>query len=115
MKVVSHSATRNHKINVFDFCKELEKIGVGELIINCVNSDGMMHGYNIELVKSIAKHVSMPVVASCGAGSFKDIEDVCQQGYASAAAAGSIFVFHGPRKAVLINYPKPEELTKLII
>ena len=78
-------------------------------MINYVNNDGMMGGYNLELVKEISTNISLPVIASGGASSIQDFRDVVKSN-ASAAAAGSFFVFHGPHKAVLISYPSEGEL-----
>ena len=106
--IYSHNSTKiNYKL--FDFIKKAEKDGAGEIMINYVNNDGMMGGYNLELVKEISTNISLPVIASGGASSIKDFRDVVKSN-ASAAAAGSFFVFHGPHKAVLISYPSEEEL-----
>ena len=83
------------------------------MIVNSIDRDGTMSGYDIELIKNISQNVSIPVVALGGAGSLSDFRKVIFQGYASAVAAGSLFVYHGPRNAVLINYPSKEELIKL--
>ncbi len=74
----------------------------------------MMQGYDIELVKKVADAVSVPVVACGGAGNLNDVAEVIKQGHASAAAAGSIFVFQGPLRGVLISYPAYQELKKLL-
>ena len=72
-----------------------------------------MQGYDYDLVKSISNSVTIPVVAAGGAGTINDLYQVCIKANASAAAAGSLFVYHGPRKAVLINYPTQKELLNL--
>ena len=73
----------------------------------------MMTGYDIELIKSIADIVSIPVVACGGAGNLEHLKKAYFDGNAHALAAGSMFVFHGPRRAVLINYPSKSELKQL--
>jgi cyclase len=88
-------------------------LGVGEIIVNTVYNDGMMSGYDIELLSTISQNVSIPIVACGGAGSYNDFILAVEKGFCSAVAAGSLFVFHGPRKAVLINYPKRSEITKI--
>ena len=69
-----------------------------------------MSGYDIKLIKKVSKEVEIPVVALGGAGTLSDMSLAINKGYASAVAAGSMFVYHGPRKAVLINYPSKDEL-----
>ena len=88
-------------------------MGAGEIIINSIERDGTMSGYDLELIKLIAESVTIPVVASGGAGKIYDFKMAISQSYASAVAAGSMFVFHGPRKAVLVNYPDKDELVKI--
>jgi cyclase len=92
-----------------EFAAEMERRGAGEIILNSVDRDGMMQGYDLELVGAVSAAVSIPVVAAGGAGNLSDVRAAIHAG-ASAAAAGSLFVFHGRHRAVLINYPSPEEL-----
>jgi imidazole glycerol-phosphate synthase subunit HisF len=96
-----------------EFALEMEKQGAGELIIQSIESDGLMKGYDISLIKKISEAVTIPVVALGGAGTLTDFNMAIDEGYASAVAAGSIFVFHGPRQAVLVNYPTQEQLAEL--
>lgn len=91
------------------FAQEMEKLGAGEILINSVNNDGMMSGYDYSLIEKISHAVNIPVVACGGAGVLSHFKLAIQSG-ASACAAGSKFVFHGVHKAVLINYPSQEEL-----
>ncbi|MBN2881017.1 imidazole glycerol phosphate synthase subunit HisF [Candidatus Woesearchaeota archaeon] len=96
-----------NKLTAYDpveFAIRMEKLGAGEIIINSVDNDGVMKGYDLELIKLISKSVSIPVVALGGAGTLDDLKKVVDAG-ASAAAAGSLFIYYGPHKAVLINYP----------
>jgi cyclase len=94
--------------------KAFEELGAGEILINDVNRDGTMKGYDVELISSITSKVDVPVIACGGCGSYGDIKDVIFNGGAGAAAAGSIFVFNGPRKAVLISYPDRLTIKKII-
>jgi cyclase len=85
------------------FALSLETFGAGEILLNSVDKDGTQQGYDLDLVHSITERVVIPVVAAGGAGKAHDLLDVLQTG-ASAAAAGSLFVFKGPHKAVLLSY-----------
>lgn len=88
----------------------LEDQGVGEVLLTSIDRDGTMSGYDQELVLDVTSAVKIPVIAAGGAGCINDIADVIHIGGASAAAAGSLFVYHGRHKAVLINYPAPGDL-----
>lgn len=87
--------------------------GAGEILLNSVDRDSSMQGYDLKLVKSVSEAVSIPVIACGGAGSAQDMKAVLQQGGAHAAAAGSMYVFYGPRRAVLIHVPEEKELYEL--
>tara|TARA_B100000315_G_C14506625_1_gene554921 strand:- start:104 stop:865 length:762 start_codon:yes stop_codon:yes gene_type:complete len=94
------------------FVKLMEEKGAGEIIITSIERDGTMSGYDIQLVEEISKAVTIPVVASSGAGTLDDFKKAIDA-YASAVAASSLFVYHGPRRAVLINLPTKSELTTI--
>lgn len=96
--------------NPIDLAKEAEKLGAGEIIINSVDRDGMMQGYDIQLVRSVVDTVKIPVTAIGGAGGIQDLKNVIEEGHAHAAAGGSMFVYYGRLKAVLITAPSEEEL-----
>lgn len=102
------------KVNVspVDMAKKAEELGAGEIIINSIDQDGMMNGYDIDLIKSVSDAVSVPVVAIGGAGNIDDLKKALHEGHAHAAAGGSMFVYYGRLKAVLITAPSEEELTK---
>jgi imidazole glycerol-phosphate synthase subunit HisF len=85
--------------------KQMEKLGAGEIIINSIDHDGIMKGYDLSLVKRIREAVGVPVTALGGAGSLNDMAEVIRTCGVSGAAAGSLFVFKGKYRAVLINYP----------
>jgi len=105
----------NSKVQPIDLAKKIEELGAGELIINSIDLDGMMTGYDIGLIKNISESISIPVVACGGAGDLEHLKKAYFEGKAHALAAGSMFVFHGPRRAVLINYPSKSELKQLFI
>ena len=102
--------SKSTDFNPVYFAKIMEEKGAGELIINSIDKDGSMEGYDIDLIRAVSDAVTVPVVALGGAGKIEDLNKAVEDGHASAVAAGSLFVFHGPRRAVLINYPQPEEL-----
>lgn len=93
-----------------ELARDAERLGAGEIIINSVDRDGMMQGYDIELVRSIADAVKIPVTAIGGAGGIADLKKVLDEGHAHAAAGGSMFVYYGRLKAVLITAPCETEL-----
>lgn len=92
--------------------RELERRGAGEILLNSIDRDGTQLGYDLDLIRQVSDAVSIPVVAVGGAGSLQHFRDAANQG-ASAVAAGSLFVFHGKHKAVLITYPDRKELEEL--
>ncbi len=101
-----YDASKSQLTNLrpLDHAQSLVDAGVGEIFINDVKRDGTLIGYNTTLVSSIANKINVPLIACGGANGVDDIQKVFKAG-ASAAAAGSLFVFYGPHRAVLINYP----------
>jgi imidazole glycerol-phosphate synthase subunit HisF len=91
------------------FARKLVDAGVGELIVNSIDRDGTYNGYDLDLIREVSSAVDVPVVACGGASSADDFFESVKSG-ASAAAAGSMFVFQRPHNAVLISYPGQEEL-----
>jgi len=104
------SGSKTTLFNPIEFAQLMEENGAGELIIQSIDRDGMMEGYNIELIKSISTAVSLPVVALGGAGKKEDLREAYQKGYANGLAAGSLFVYQSKNRGVLINYPEKDEL-----
>jgi imidazole glycerol-phosphate synthase subunit HisF len=100
-------------INPIEYCREIETEGAGEILINSIDRDGCMEGYEIELINSISSSIKIPLIACGGAGKLDDFRLAVKEGGASAVAAGSYFVFHGKRRAVLITYPSQNEISKL--
>jgi len=88
----------------------MEAKGAGEIIIQSIEKDGTMEGYDIPLIRSISGAVNIPVIALGGAGDLDDLKEAYQDGYANGLAAGSMFVYIGPHKGVLINYPEREQI-----
>ncbi len=99
------SGTIDTKIKPEDHAASLVQAGVGEILLNSIDCDGQMQGYDIDLIKKVSATVNVPVVACGGAGTLDHMRRAISEGGASAVAAGSMFVFYGKHKAVLINYP----------
>lgn len=97
-------------ITPVELARKAENLGAGEIIINSIDRDGTMEGYDIELVREVVDSVGIPVTAVGGAGGISDLKMVLQDGHAHAAAAGSMFVYYGRLKAVLITAPSEREL-----
>lgn len=95
-----------------EMAKYAESLGAGEILLNSITNDGMMQGYDLKMIKAVSDAVTIPVIACGGASGLEDIRKVLEDGHAHAAAAGSIFVFYGSEKAVLITMPEEEELKK---
>ena len=96
-------------ISDYDFIAKLEEIGIGEIVINSIDNDGLMQGYDLSLIENIRKKCSMPITALGGASSLQNIKDLIKKFKIIGAAAGSLFVFKGKYRAVLINYPNRQE------
>ena len=101
--------TEKIPFNPISWAKELESQGVGEIIVNAMDNDGELCGYDLDLIRSISLAVSVPVVAAGGAQNVADLHNAVSIAGASAAAAGAMFVFHGKHRAVLIKYPSEDE------
>jgi cyclase len=102
--------TRKHPVQ---FARELERIGVGEIMLHAIDREGTMTGYDLKLISEVAAVVNIPVIASGGAATIADLDRAVNQAGASAVAAGSMFVFHGKHKAVLISYPDQADLKRI--
>lgn len=109
---INNGSTRT-KLNPVDYAKKMQELGAGELIVTSIDREGTGAGYDLKLISDISMAVDIPVVASGGAGKLQDFADAVVLGHASAVAAGSMFVFHGKHKAVLITYPPYADLTAL--
>ncbi|UYN97238.1 MAG: AglZ/HisF2 family acetamidino modification protein [Enhydrobacter sp.] len=110
--VWSHAGRKVALADPVAYAVELQRLGAGEILLSAVDRDGMMQGYDLDLVGRIAKAVDVPVVALGGAGSVQDLRSALSSG-AAGAAAGSLFVFHGTHKAVLISFPSRREFASL--
>jgi imidazole glycerol-phosphate synthase subunit HisF len=96
-----------------DMARDMEKRGAGEIVLNAIDRDGAMAGYDLDLVRQIRDHIGLPLTVLGGAGSLDDIDRLIAEFGAIGAAAGSLFVFKGAYKAVLINYPNRSEKQRI--
>jgi len=110
--VYRHVEKKNTNIDPVLWAKELETLGAGEILLYSVDRDGTYSGYDLDLIKAVASKITIPLVALGGARGFEDFKAGISSG-ASAVSAGSAFVFHGPRRAVLITYPARDKLREL--
>jgi cyclase len=81
--------------------------------LTSIDAEGSMDGYDIELLTKVSRSVNVPVIASGGAGKLQDFRTAVREGHVSAVSAGSMFVFYGPHRAVLITYPRYRVLCDL--
>ena len=107
--IYTHNGTKKSNWKLNDFILKLEEIGIGEIVINSIDNDGVMQGYDLSLIENIREKCSMPITVIGGAGSIQNIKDLISKFKIIGAAAGSLFVFKGKYKAVLISYPNREE------
>jgi cyclase len=94
-----------------EFAMLAQEKGAGEIVVQSIQRDGTMQGYDIDLIRRVSEAVTIPVVALGGAGDLDDLRRVYDETHASGLAAGSMFVYQGPKRGVLINYPDRAELT----
>ena len=111
-RVYIAAGRKNTGLDPMELAQEFERRGIGEILLNSIDRDGTMTGYDADLIRDVATAVSVPVIACGGAGTAEDLATAVAAG-ASAAAAGSLFVYQGPHRAVLINYPSGHELRQL--
>ncbi len=112
-EIYTHNGKKGTGINPFKFVEEAQKLGAGEIVINSIDKDGVMKGYDMDLIAKIREKITLPMTVLGGAGSLQDIEKVIDVHGVIGVAAGSLFVFKGPYKAVLINYPTQVEKNKI--
>ena len=112
-EVYTHSGNKATGLNPFDLAIEMEKLGAGEIFLTSIDRDGMYCGYDLELIRNIVDIVNIPVICCGGAGTSQHLRDGLEIGRASGVAAGSMFIFHGPAKAILINSLPREEIGQL--
>jgi len=112
--IYTHNAKKKSKVELFGFIKELQRLGVGEIVFNSIDNDGVMKGYDYYLINKVKELVDVPMTAIGGAGSLQDISKLIRSHGIIGASAGSLFVFKGIYRAVLISYPGRDEKEMLI-
>jgi len=112
-EIYTHNGMKKSRLNLLSFVLQLEKLGVGEIVINSIDNDGMMKGYDLNLIAKIKETVNVPMTVIGGAGTTDDIAEVISQHGIIGVGAGSLFVFKGKYKAVLISYPDEKEKEKI--
>ena len=113
-EIWTHNGTKNTGRDCTEFALEAEKAGAGEIVLNSIDNDGMMKGYDRQLISSVREVLNIPMTVLGGAGSLDDMGSLIQEHGIIGAAAGSLFVFKGKFRAVLINYPTPAEKEDLL-
>jgi len=108
-EVYTHNGKKTTGINPFKFIEEAQEFGAGEIVINSIDQDGVMKGFDMSLIDKARERSSLPMTVLGGAGNLDDIKKVIDKHKIIGVAAGSLFVFKGKYKAVLINYPNKSE------
>lgn len=104
-----HGGTKSLDIELIEFAQLMQEKGAGEIIIQSINHDGTMKGYDIDLIKRVSAALTIPIVALGGAGSLEHMKKAYEEGHANGLGAGSLFIYQGPRHGVLINYPEKKD------
>jgi cyclase len=112
--VYGRSGQDKYKISPDDFAKKVVNAGAGEIIIQSIDNEGSMGGYDMVLTKLVSSSVNVPIIASGGAGTVQHLKEVIAKGGASAVTAGSLFVYKGKHNAILINYPSLDVIKEII-
>jgi imidazole glycerol-phosphate synthase subunit HisF len=113
-RVCTNAGRRELRVGPAEYAIEAQRLGAGEILLTSIDRDGTMQGYDTELIRVVASQVDVPVVACGGAGGINDFRTAVEEGGASAVAAGSMVVFHGRNRAVLINFPSRAELEQVL-
>lgn len=112
-EIYTHNGRKSTGINPLKFVQKAQELGAGEIIINSIDNDGMMNGYDMNLINKVREAVTIPITVLGGAGSLEDLKKVIDKHGIIGLAVGSLFVFKGVYKAVLINYPSKLEKNNL--
>lgn len=113
-EVFVDSGTRPTRTDPATYARRAQELGAGEILLTAIHRDGMMSGYDLELIRQVTASVQVPVIACGGAGSRTDLAVPIKQAGAAAVAAGSIFVYQGRERGVLVNFPERDLLERLL-
>ena len=113
-QVYTHGGREPTGLDPVEFAVQMQAMGAGEILLTSIDRDGTYEGYDIELIKKVTGAVGLPVIACGGTGKVEDFGAAVKQGGASACAAGSMVVYFGRNRAVLINFPTRRELEKVL-
>jgi cyclase len=113
-EVYTHNGSRGTGLDPVALARRAEEAGAGEIVVNSIDHDGQMKGYDLDLVRAVRAATSRPLTALGGAGKLEDIAGLVREFGIIGAAAGSLFVFKGVYRAVLINYPQRSDKDALI-
>jgi cyclase len=113
-EVFTHNGSRATGRSPIDLAAQAQGLGAGEIVVNSIDRDGVMKGYDLEVARAVRAATRLPMTVLGGAGSLADIGKVIETCGVVGAAAGSLFVFKGPYKAVLINYPSQAQKEELV-
>lgn len=108
--IYTHNGKQKSKISLLDFCSQAVEMGAGEIVINCIDRDGTMEGYDLDLARQVRGTITCPMTMLGGCGSVDDLQSLIDAIGVVGAAAGSFFVFKGQYRAVLISYMRPKRL-----
>lgn len=108
------NATHNTKRSIFDVATEVEYMGAGEIVINSIDNDGRMSGYDTHLASELRKKLHIPLTILGGAGSLEDMKNIISACGVIGVSAGSLFIFKGPYRAVLISYPDAKQKDDMV-
>lgn len=112
--IYTHNGIKKTKHTLFEMVAKVQALGAGEIVVNSIDNDGQMKGFDRDLALRIKQMAHIPITILGGAGSLKDIGELVRQCGIIGAAAGSLFVFKGVYRAVLISYPTPTEKNELL-
>jgi cyclase len=113
-EVFTHSGSKNSKKNPVEWCKQLEEMGAGEILLTSIDKEGTWEGFDLELICKVSEAVGVPVIAHGGGGNLEHISKVIHQGKASAVALGSMLVYQQKGLGVLVNFPDKEKLQQIL-
>jgi cyclase len=105
-QVYNHQEQKSLDRSFLDYIRQIENCGAGEIIVQSVDNDGLLKGYDTRLYDALSREINVPIVALGGAGSVEDMQQLWRSTAVNSFAAGSLFVYYGPMKGVLINYPQ---------